>query len=186
MSQSKINKLRFSTARQVIDAVPPLKTEFEGEALDLDPVAFVQSLVQGGKTVKALNFCSQLLSRHDATSWACWALRSLPVTWDAADQTLLSAAESWAVAPSEKGRLAAFKAARASSFRTAPAWAAAAAGFAGGNMAETEDRKVQAPPYLTGQAVKTCFDLMGLLVAPEKRAMFQIYAVAGALNLLEA
>ena len=186
MTQRTTTKLRFSSARQVVEAVPHIQREFEGEALDVDPIEFVQDLVRKGKASKALTLCCYLLSRHDVTRWACWALRSLPVAWSASDQALLAAAESWAIKPSDNSRLAAFRAAKDSGYSTAPAWAAAAAGWAGGNMVESAETTIPPPPYLTGQAVKISFELMALLIAPEKRPVLEHYAVAGALKLLEA
>ena len=57
--------LRFSTARQVIDAFPNLRGEFSGN-LELDPFAFIDSLIAQGNVRKAMAFCAFVLPRREA------------------------------------------------------------------------------------------------------------------------
>lgn len=183
--QSK-SKLRFSSARQVVEAVPPLRREFEGENLEVDPVAFIRALIQANQPKKALTFCSHLLSRHDAVRWLCESLRALPQDWNRDDEALLAMAEAWVAQPSEKLRQAAFRATIRSSLKTLPAWASAAAGWAGNTVPENLENPALLPAHLTGEAAKS-----GIVIAlsqqpAEKQSDFARAAVARALNLLYA
>jgi hypothetical protein len=150
-----MTKIRFSTAQQVIDAFPHTRDEFEGQPLGLAPIAFIQHLLQNKSEKKAITFCAFLLSRHDAVKWLCKSLRTAKASYAPKEESWLALSEEWAKAPTEAGRQAAFKAAMASGFRTAPAFAAAAAGWSGGNLSGNADNPVPPPAQLTGQAVKT-------------------------------
>ena len=160
-----MTKIRFSTALQVIDAFPHVRDEFEGEPLNLAPVAFVQHLLQSKGEGKAVTFCAFLLTRHDALKWLCQSLRAQQTVYTAKDEALLAIAESWARTPSENIRQAALQAAMASGFRTAPAFAAAAVGWSGGNLSNSAENPVPPPAHMTGQAVKTGL-ILAALAAP--------------------
>ena len=67
--------LRFSTARQVIEAFPNLRGEFPGCNLELEPFAFIDSLIAQGSARQAMAFCAFVLSRRDAVQWLCQTLR---------------------------------------------------------------------------------------------------------------
>lgn len=150
-----MTKIRFSKSQQVIDAFPHVKDDFVGEPLDLAPVEFIQHLLHTKGEKKAITFCAFLLSRHDAVKWLCQSLRAAQKTYAPKDESLLTLSEDWARSPTESGRQAALTAAMTSGFRTAPAFAAAAASWSGGSLSSGPDNPVPPPAHLTGQAVKT-------------------------------
>ena len=149
-----MSKLRFSTAQQIIDAFPVLKEEFSSLELEAPPIEFIKSLMEGGQVRPALALCAFMLPRREAVGWLCQSLRKHGGEFNTKDVKLLDLAEDWHRAPAEKYRLAAMQAALSSGFRTAPSWAAAAAGWTGGSMTENADLPIPPPPHMTGQAVK--------------------------------
>jgi len=181
-----MTKIRFSTARQVIDAFPHTRAEFEGQPLGLAPIAFIQHLLQNKSEKKAVTFCAFLLSRHDAVKWLCKSLRTAKASYAPKEEAWLALSEEWARAPTEAGRQAAFKAAMASGFRTAPAFAAAAAGWSGGSLSGNADNPVPPPAQLTGQAVKTGLMLSAMDGPIAEQADKMRSLVELALTLIEA
>lgn len=153
-------KLRFSTTQQIIDAFPVLREEFASSDLDSNPVDFAKGLVESSQHRQALAVCAFMLPRREAVGWLCDTLRQNGGELNKVDETLLKLAEDWVQSPAEKNRMAAMKAVMTSGFKTAPAWAAAAAAWSGGSMSDNPDLPAPPPAHLTGQAVK-----MGQLLA---------------------
>ena len=149
--------LRFSTAQQVIDAFPVLRDEFKDAELQLNPIEFVRQMINEGQTQQALALCAFMLPKREAVQWLCECLRQSAAVFTRNDEVLLKLAENWAHNPSEKRRGAALSAGMNSGFLTAPAWAAAAAGWSGGDIGNDPNNPVSPPPHLTGQAVKSAF-----------------------------
>ncbi len=125
--------LRFSTAGQVIDAFPNLRGEFSGN-LELDPFAFIDTLVAQGNARKAMAFCAFVLPRHEAVQWVCLALRQQAPQPSGADADLLRRAEEWLKKPMESTRRAALDGGMDDPNKGACAWAALAAGWSGGSL----------------------------------------------------
>jgi hypothetical protein len=180
-----MTNLRFSTAQQVIDAFPVLKADFKGGNLQSNPIEFVQRLLGSGQLREAFALCAFMLPRRDAVRWLCENLRKFGGSFPADDEALLRLAESWVQNPSEKGRGAALAAAMASGFMTGPSWAAAAAGWSGGNIGNDPENPVPPPAHLTGQAVKSGFVICYWNLFGEKRDSRGAEAVKHALDMLQ-
>ncbi len=180
-----MTNLRFSTARQVVDAFPILENDFKGEDIQSHPVEFVARLVETGKVQEAIALCAFMLPRHIAVRWLCENLRKFGNGFPANDEAFLKLAERWVQNPVEKNRSAALNAAMTSGFKTAPAWAAAAAGWSGGNIGNDPEKSVSPPPFLTGQAVKVGFILSYWNVFGDTRQLRAAEAVGHALELLQ-
>ncbi|WP_413989659.1 DUF6931 family protein [Labrys okinawensis] len=151
--------LRFSTARQVIDAFPNLRGEFSGN-LELDPFAFIDSLIAQGSVRKAMAFCAFVLPRREAVQWLCDALRQQAPRPSGADAALLKLAEEWLKAPMEATRRAALDGGMEDPLKGACAWAALAAGWSGGNLSPNTEQPVPPPQHLTGHAVNVGLTLL--------------------------
>lgn len=149
--------LRFSTAQQIIDAFPVLKDEFKDAELHLHPFEYVRQMINKGQIQQALALCAFMLPKREAVQWLCESLRQSAAVFTENDEVLLKLAEDWAHNPSEKLRGAALSAAMNSGFLTGPAWAAAAAGWSGGDIGNDPANPAPPPPHLTGQAVKSAF-----------------------------
>jgi hypothetical protein len=180
-----MTNLRFSTAQQVIDAFPVLKEDFKGGNLQVQSIAFVQLLLEAGQILQAFALCAFMLPRREAVGWLCENLRKFDSNLPEEDDALLALAESWVQNPTEKNRGAALAAAMTSGFKTGPAWAAAAAGWSGGDIGIDPAKPVPPPPHLTGQAVKTGFIIGYWNVFGEKRDAHAKAAVRHALDLLQ-
>jgi hypothetical protein len=149
--------LRFSTVKQIADAFPLMAKDLVVSDPQLHPVKAVEQLAQEGETLRALTLCAYMLPRREAVQWLCECLQEYRIGFSFVDADMLKLAETWIKNSSEKNRSAAFAAAMDSGFLTAPAWAAAAVGWSGGNISPDPEKPVPPFPYLTGQAVKTAF-----------------------------
>ena len=180
-----MTNLRFSTAQQVIEAFPVLKEEFESGNLQFHSIEFVHHLVEAGQIRQAFALCAFMLPRREAVSWLCENMRKFGGNFPEEDEALLGLAESWVQNPTEKNRGAALAAAMKSGFKTGPAWAAAAAGWSGGDIGNDPANPVPPPPHLTGQAVKTGFIISYWNVFGEKRDIRAKEAIKRALDMLQ-
>lgn len=149
--------LRFSTVKQISEAFPPVSKDIVIADPQLHPVKAVEQLVQEGETLRALTLCAYMLPRREAVQWLCESLQDYRAGFSNVDVEFLKLAEAWIKNSSEKNRSVAFAAAMDSGFLSAPAWAAAAVGWSGGNISPDPEKPVPPFPYLTGQAVKTGF-----------------------------
>ena len=180
-----MTNLRFSTAQQVIEAFPMLKEEFKGSNLQFQSIEFVHRLLEAGQISQAFALCAFMLPRREAVGWLCENIRKFGGNFSGEDEMLLALAESWVQNPTEKNRGAALAAALTSGFKTAPAWAAAAAGWSGGNVGNDPEKPVSPPPHLTGQAVRTGFTIGYWNVFGEKRDVHAKEAIGRALDMLQ-
>lgn len=180
-----MTNLRFSTAQQIIDAFPVLKDDFKSGELQSHPVEFVKRLAETGQLKQAFALCAFMLPRRDAVSWLCESLRKYGSNFPEDEEALLQLAEAWKQNPTEKNRTAALAAAMKSGFMTAPAWAAAAAGWSGGNIGIDPEKPVPPAPHLTGQAVKVGFTMGYWNIFGEKRDQRSAEAIERALDFLE-
>jgi hypothetical protein len=180
-----MTNLRFSTAQQVIDAFPVLKEDFKGGNLQVQSIAFVQQLLEAGQISQAFALCAFMLPRREAAGWLCENLRKFGGSFPGEDEALLGLAESWVQNPTEKNRGAALAAAMSSGFRTGPAWAAAAAGWSGGDIGNDPANPVLPPPHLTGQSVKTGLIMGYWNIFGESRDIRAKEAIEHALDILQ-
>ena len=175
--------LRFSTARQVIEAFPNLDGEFSGYDLDLEPFAFIDALLAQGGARKAMAFCAFLLPRREAVQWLSLALRQRHQPPNAAETSLLRLVEDWLKKPIEFTRRAALDAGMDDPDKGVFAWAALAAGWSGGSLSPNPEHPVPPPPHLTGHAVNVGLTLLvaGLPLAKQVDGMEDLVGDAVAL-----
>jgi hypothetical protein len=175
--------LRFSTARQVIDAFPNLRGEIPAYNLDLEPFGFIDSLVAQGSTRQAMAFCAFVLPRREAVLWLCQALRRQPQKPSGTDASLLVLVEEWVRKPVETARRVALDAGMDDALKGACAWAALAVGWSGGNLSNNAEQAVPPPQHLTGHAVNVGLTLLvaNLPLAKQRDKMEELVADAVAL-----
>ncbi|WP_448956035.1 DUF6931 family protein [Labrys neptuniae] len=175
--------LRFSAARQVIDAFPNLSNEFSGYNLDLEPFAFIDVLLAQGSERKAMAFCAFLLPRREAVQWLSQALRQRPQAPSSTEATLLRLVEDWLKKPMEATRRAALDAGMDDPNKGAFAWAALAAGWSGGSLSPNPEHPVPPPQHLTGHAVNVGLTLLiaGQPLAKQSEGMAELVGDAVAL-----
>ena len=145
------------------------------------PRVAVQALLDGGYCADALRLLARLLPRRYAVGWACQCGRG--ETLSEHDSAGLALAEAWLREPGQAQQVAALAFAKAHRYRTIGAWAAAAAGWSGGNLNPDHERPTPPPAHLTALAASAAVAYMAALVPAQfdaRRAGF----VRDALNLL--
>lgn len=146
-----MSRLRFSTAREVFETFPSAGKVIATKPAVEPPLAFLKRLAQGRAPSEAIGFCAYLLPRREAVWWATQSLRAMKPAGAAADEGL-AAAEAWVRDPRDETRRAALAVADAGDPALAGTWAAFAAGYSGGSMAE--GHAVPCPPDLTAKMAR--------------------------------
>lgn len=137
----------------------------------LEPAAFVGVLLERDLWSDAAGFVGQWLGRPDAVTWACLAARtSLGEAAPAQERAALEAAERWLASRDEKDRRTAAEAAERAAYRSAPAMAAAAAGWTGGSLSAPDLPAVAPPEGLAGKGAAGAVLMAGAAAAPDAPA----------------
>ena len=117
------------SATQAGDIIKLFELSEEAQDLELkaalSPADFIQQLIQAQLSFDAIKFLAHALPKREAIWWACLAVkRTLPQDATAADQAALSAAERWALQPSEETRQQARAWSEKTRQKSAASWAA--------------------------------------------------------------
>jgi hypothetical protein len=147
----------------------------------LAPQAAVQTLLDAGLTADALSLLARLLPRRYAVAWVCQC--GSRQTLGEHDRAGLALAETWLRDPCEPHREAAAAFASAQRFRTIGAWAAAAAGWTGGNLNPRHEQPTPPPEHLTAIAAMAAVSYMAALIPAQLDARRGAF-VRDALGLL--
>jgi len=150
--------------------LPRLDASAEAKGLlapDAEASEYVALLVEKELFTDATGFVAQWLPAHDAVAWACEAARAALGEAPPAERAALEAAERWLATRDEKERRAAAEAAERLGHRSAPAMAAAAAGWTGGSLAPVDLPAVAPPPGLAGKGASAAVLLAAAAAAPE-------------------
>jgi hypothetical protein len=119
---------------------------------------------------EAVRVVAHALPKREAVWWACMcAAHTEPSVTSDTDRDARGAAEQWVRRPSEATRRAAMASAKAAAFKSAEAWAAIAAFWSGGSIAEPNKAEVEPAPHLTGTAVSGSVALASIRGNPERR-----------------
>jgi len=143
------------------------------------PARFIESMMAANCFNDAVKFLAHALPKREAVWWACLAARHA-LDGDPDQDSAVSAAETWAARPTEEHRQIARQLAEKTAFKTAASWAATAAWWSAGSMAEPGQPDVPPPPFLYAQAVASAVCLAAVLPDPinaDKR--YQRYLAQG-------
>jgi hypothetical protein len=175
-------RLRFETARDLIEAFPSAGDELMIEPADVPSLEFLKTLSEQPPVDKAIGFCAYLLPRREAVWWGCQCVRSLAAPVGNEEATL-QAAENWVREPEDERRLAALAVGRQSNYRLPGTWMALGAGWAGGSMPpgflagfegavppQLGDAWLPIPPDNTAKAVRTGILIAAAKVPPQERS----------------
>jgi hypothetical protein len=187
-------RLRFETARDLLEAFPAAQDELLIEPTDAPSLDFLRTLASDGAMEKAVGFCAYLLPRREAVWWACQSVKLLNPPQEAEEQQALQAAEDWVREPEEERRLGALAIGRQGNYRVAATWLALAAGWAGGSMppgalagfegpnpAALGEEWLPIPPDQTAKAVRTSILIAAWRLEPKDRvALLQTCVDEGA------
>jgi hypothetical protein len=164
-----MEKLRFATASDLFQAFPTAEQDVGAAAMPTPALDFARGLAASGNLLGAVSFCAYLLSRREATWWACQCVKSSPLELTTSDRGAVEAAEAWVREPEEAQRLAAHRRALMSDARAPATWTAFAAAFAGQSFGANEFGPMAIPAHLTARAARTVFLLAGArLSSPAK------------------
>jgi hypothetical protein len=173
-------RLRFETARDLLDSYPDAVDELMIEPVEVPSLTFLAELSGQQPIDKAIGFCAYLLPRREAVWWGCQSVRVLAPP-DNREAAALRAAEEWVRVPEEEQRLNALAIGRRSNYRAATTWLALAAGWAGpsmppGSLAGFEgapppanDAWLPIPPDYTAKAVRSGILIASAKLAPQQR-----------------
>lgn len=159
-----------ASPRTAAAILPRLDASAEAKALltpDAQPSDYVALLVEKELFTDAAGFVAQWLEPYDAVAWACEAARAALGEAPRAERAALEAAERWLATRDEKDRRAASEAAERLGHRSAPAMAAAAAGWTGGSLSSADLPAVAPPPGLAGKGASAAVLLAASSAAPE-------------------
>jgi len=179
-------RLRFATARQVFDAFPAARDDIESEPADVEPLTFLQSLLNGPTPEDGIGFCAYLLPRREAVWWACQCIRTMENPVCEADENLLNIAESWVKEPEETNREAALGAGSNANVRNSATWAVLAAAWSGGSMVPGREQAVPPPAHLTAQAVRAAVLTSLARVAIKERRQYLGGCINAAIRLIDS
>jgi len=145
------NRIRFTTARQVVEAFPGAAETLGEVPDDVSPLDHIANLAAGENPIPALFFAGLALPKREAVWWACLVMRGMHLTSGDAGEGL-ALAEAWARKPEENERRAAGQFAEEMYFQGAGAWVAFAAFTTSGSLAPAGLQTVPPPPETSGTA----------------------------------
>ncbi|WP_246793502.1 DUF6931 family protein [Burkholderia perseverans] len=159
----------------------------------MTPHAAVSTLLDAGLAADALSLLARLLPHRYAVAWVCQCASRDPLDpLDAADRVAalaepdragLALAEAWVREPDEARREAAAAFASAHRYRGIGAWAAAAAGWSGGNLNPRHERPTPPPAHLSALAAMAALNYLAAR-APQRLDARRAAFVRDALGLL--
>lgn len=149
------NRIRFTTATQVVEAFPAAVEDLGEVPEDVAPLDFLSQLAMGENPIPALFFAGLALPKREAVWWACLVMRGMNLTDGEAGHGL-QLAEAWVRTPEEDQRRQAGEFAEEVYFEGPGAWAAFAAFTTSGSLAPAGLQSVPPPAELSGKAAAMC------------------------------
>lgn len=147
----------------------------------LPPADFLNLLLEKNLYFDAVKLLAHALPQRESIWWSCLAAKSsINNDTPAADQAALSAAEQWAITPSEESRQLSKLWSEKTKQKSAASWAATAAFWSGGSMAKPGEPEVSPPPYLYAHAVSGAISMAAFAANPDNAAEpFQLFIRQG-------
>lgn len=149
------NRIRFTAARQVVEAFPGAADDIGEVPEDVAPLDYLAQLAMDENPIPALFFAGLALPKRESVWWACLVMRGMGLTEGEAGAGL-KLAEAWVRNPEEDERRAAGQFAEEVYFEGPGAWAAFAAFTTSGSLAPAGLQSVPPPPELSGKCAAMC------------------------------
>ncbi len=150
------NRIRFTTARQVVEAFPGAASELAEVPEDISPLEHLETLAAGDNPNPAIIFAALALPKRESVWWGCITLRGMGNLDDRLDDRAregLRLAEAWVRNPEEDERRAAGRYAESQYFEGAGAWIAFAAFTTSGSLAPAGLQAVPPSAEISGKCV---------------------------------
>ena len=153
---------------------------------ELNPQGGVQVLMAAGCYFEAIKLLAHGLPKREAVWWACLAARQLQThETDELNISALIAAEAWAKKPSEENRQRCKELARKTKYETPASWAATAASWSTGSLAEPGEPEVAPPEFLYAHAVAGSVTLAGGMLNVDDPTEGMKHFIEQGINLAE-
>jgi hypothetical protein len=168
----------------ILDAARSMRLSAQATARlqpTMAPHTAVRTLLDHGLSADALSLLARLLPRRYAVAWVCQC--GSRQTLGEHDRAGLALAEAWLRDPREAHRAAAAAFAKAHRYQTIGAWAAASAGWSGGNLNPRHEQPTPPPEHLTALAAMAAVTYLAALV-PAQLDVRRTAFVRDALGLL--
>ncbi|MEM7190735.1 MAG: hypothetical protein AAF439_14075 [Pseudomonadota bacterium] len=145
------NRIRFTTAFQVVEAFPEAADDLGEVPEDIAPLDHMAELGKDLNPNPALIFAGLALPKRESVWWACLVLRGLGLL-DGETGSGLALAEAWAMRPEEDERRACGTFAEEVYFEGPGAWVAFAAFSTSGSLAPAGLQSVPPSPEVSGKS----------------------------------
>jgi hypothetical protein len=149
-----MTRIRFATARDVLDAFPQIRVAMSCDFDDTPSIAYLDTLVEDRRFAEGVTFLAHLLPRRESVWWAAKSVRAVPAALRPYEEELIATAENWVREPDEETRLAALSLGASGDTSRAATWVTRAAAWSGGAIIETGAGKVMSEPFMTPAAVR--------------------------------
>ncbi len=153
---------------------------------NVTPAGNIEALIDAGMYYDAVKLLAHGLPKREAIWWSCLVSRQVqtPET-DEDNINALIAAETWARDPSEENRLRCRTLAEKTKHKTPASWAAMAACWSTGSMAEEGQPEIQTPEYLYAHAVSGSVTLAAVVQNPDEPASSFDHFLKQGINLAQ-
>jgi hypothetical protein len=146
------NRIRFTTAAQVVEAFPGAASELGEVPADVSPLDHLAALAAADNPNPAITFAALALPKRESIWWGCVTLRGIGNLDERALEGL-RLAEAWVRHPEEDERRAAGAYAESQYFEGSGAWIAFAAFTTSGSLAPAGLQAVPPSPEISGKCV---------------------------------
>ncbi len=146
------NRIRFTTAAQVVEAFPAAAGQLGDVPPDISPLDHLATLSRADDLSPAVTFAALALSKRESVWWGCITLRGMG-NLDDRGREGLRLAEAWVRHPEEDERRAAGVFAESQYFEGSGAWIAFAAFTTSGSLAPAGLQAVPPSPEISGKCV---------------------------------
>ncbi|MBL4866618.1 MAG: hypothetical protein JKY67_09620 [Pseudomonadales bacterium] len=124
---------------------------------DISPFNFVKALLNAELYSEAVNFLAHALPKRESVWWACQSAKT--DTSEKANTDALLAAEAWVRAPKEELRKNCMDIAEKDKLKSSASWAALAAYWSSGSIADDSVAQIPPPPFQYALAVSGAVNL---------------------------
>jgi hypothetical protein len=151
------SRIRFSAARDVVEAFKDLRRIAPAPADASAPLDYVRQLSTSRRPIDAILFLAYLLPRREAVWWARQCVGA--ILGPRGEDEALRAADAWVRAPEEERRRAALAIGMAGEQERPTTWLALAAGRSGGSVSALDQKPIVPSPAACAQAANAAIVL---------------------------
>ena len=147
------------------------------------PVVVVKNLFENKFFIEGIKLLAHALPKRESVWWACLAVRQSLVADESEEGYALQSAELWARQPTEENRQQCKQWAEKLEYKTAASWAATAATWCTGSIADPDQPEVAPPEQLYAHAVAGAVSLAAVVNEPSRSEEYYTHFLQQGLNL---